>query len=123
MTQLELVYGGNFTFSLKYNDIQIGWVSYEYHGDEIDHLTDLKSYWETFKNQFASDKKSIRLVWGNEWKAGIELNYDHEQIYIGVDSYEQAGAGLLIPVIDKSKVLEHLDQIIKAIDEEIKQSE
>lgn len=119
MTQLELVYRGNFTFILNYKDSTIGYVSYEFHGSEIDHLSELKLYWENFKQEFVSGKESIRLGWGNEWRAGIELRYDNKQIHLGVDSYEQACAGLSISVIDKSKVLQHLDNIIKAIGDEI----
>lgn len=122
MTQLYIEYDGDFEFTLKCEGNIVGYLSYELHNeDEVDHLEKLKFIFEQFKIEFENGKQDISFNWSNESRAEISLKYNanYNKIKLSIDSYEQAGAQLSVPVIEKSEVLDNIDKIIESIKESI----
>ncbi len=122
MTQLYIEYDGDFEFTLKCEGNIVGCLSYELHNEnEFAHLEKLKSIFEKFKIEFEDGKQDISFTWSNESCAGISLKYNanYNKIKLRIDSYEQAGAELSVPVIEKSEVLDNINEIIESIEESI----
>ncbi len=124
MTQLYIEYDGDFEFTLKCEGNTVGCLSYELHDedeDEFAHLKKLKSIFEQFKIEFEDGKQDISFCWSNGSHAGISLKYNvnYNKIKLSIDSYEQAGAELSVPIIEKSEVLDNIDNIIESIEESI----
>ncbi len=139
MTQLNLVYGGDFRFSLKSNGKEIASICYEYQGeeDEKDHLKTVVSKFKKFRKQFVNwdnpnedkpitvqelfnSKKSL-ISWdnGNNADLSISINWESEIVII-CDCYEQGGGTLVIPIVNKAVILADIDNIIKSLKNQIK---
>ncbi len=118
MKQLHIEYDKNFMFLLKCKGIIIGRISYEYHSDEIKHLIYIVSSFEKFKKHI-DDEIEMEISWNNDSCAGINLSYENNEICLNVYSYEQSRVMWIIPIINKSEVIDDIDKIIESMKKEI----